>query len=188
MQVEAVCVFCGSRMGADTSYRELAEAVGTRLAAAKTTVVYGGGALGLMGIVSNAALAAGGKVTGIIPGFLRHIEVQNMALTRTVVTDNMFDRKQAMIDLSDAFLILPGGLGTLDELFEVLTWRQLGQMDKPIVLLDQDDYWEPCLKLVEHIIAREFAGETVRDLYIRVNSIDAAMRALGLAESPASQG
>ena len=188
MMIEkAVCVFCGSRMGSHDRFRELAEAAGRGLAERNTTVVYGGGALGLMGVVSNAALDAGGQVTGIIPAFLRFSEVQHMRLTRTIVTDSMLDRKQAMIDLSDGFLILPGGLGTLDELFEVLTWRQLGQIDKPIVLLGEDGFWEPLLDLIEHTIGQNFAGGSIRELFVSVDSLEAAFDALGLAESRALQ-
>lgn len=188
MTEKAICVFCGSRMGGHERFRDLAEAAGRGLAERGATVVYGGGALGLMGVVSNAALDAGGKVTGIIPVFLRHAEVQNMSLTRTIVTDGMLDRKQAMIDLSDGFLILPGGLGTLDELFEVLTWRQLGQIDKPIVLLGEDGFWQPLLELIEHVIGEAFAGTSIRELFVSADSLDAAFDALGLAESRARQG
>ena len=187
MTEHAVCVFCGSRTGGHERFRELAEAAGRGLAERGATVIYGGGALGLMGVVSNAAIAAGGQVTGIIPTFLRKQEVQNMNLTRTIVTDGMLDRKQAMIDLSDAFLILPGGLGTLDELFEVLTWRQLGQIDKPIVLLGEDGFWEPLLALVEHTIGQAFAGASIRELFVSTDTLDAAFDALGLAESRARQ-
>ena len=188
MSVKSVCVFCGSRMGGHEKFRKLAAAAGSGLAARGVTVVYGGGALGLMGIVSNAALDAGGKVTGIIPTFLRHAEVQHMRLTRAIITNSMLDRKRAMIDLSDAFLILPGGLGTLDELFEVLTWRQLGQLDKPIVLVGEDGFWQPYLDLIEHTIAQEFASASIRDLCTITDNLEAAFGALGLAESRASQG
>ena len=187
MNEPAVCVFCGSRTGGHTRFRKLAEEVGRGLAERGATVVYGGGALGLMGVVSNAAIDAGGKVTGIIPTFLRKQEVQNMHLTRTIVTRGMLDRKQAMIDLSDSFLILPGGLGTLDELFEVLTWRQLGQIDKPIVLLSEEGFWQPLLGLIDHTIGQGFAGGGVRDLYVSTDNLDAAFDALGLAESRARQ-
>lgn len=187
MAAKSVCVFCGSRMGSHERFRGLAEAVGRGLAERGATVVYGGGALGLMGVVSNAAIDVGGQVTGIIPTFLRHAEVQAMNLTRTIVTDGMLDRKQAMIDLSDAFLILPGGLGTLDELFEVLTWRQLGQIDKPIVLLGEAGFWEPLLALIEHTIDQNFAGASIRELFASAETLDAAFDALGLAESRARQ-
>ncbi len=187
MHGKTVCIFCGSRMGGHEHYRQLVEAAGRGLAERGVTVVYGGGSLGLMGVVSNAAFDAGGQVTGIIPTFLRHAEVQQMRLTRTIVTDTMLDRKQAMIDLSDAFLVLPGGLGTLDELLEVMTWRQLGQIDKPIVLLGDDGYWQPFLALVDHVIAQEFASGSIRGLVTMADSPDAAFDALGLTESRSLQ-
>lgn len=187
MTEKAICVFCGSRFGGHERFRDLAEAAGTGLAKRGATVIYGGGALGLMGVVSNAALAAGGNVTGIIPTFLRKQEVQNMNLTRTIVTDGMLDRKQAMIDLSDGFLILPGGLGTLDELFEVLTWRQLGQIDRPIVLAGEPAFWQPLMDLIEHTIGQAFAGANIRELFVTADNLDAAFDALGLAESGARQ-
>lgn len=183
-----VCVFCGSRAGKHPRFHKLAEATGRGLAERGVTVIYGGGGLGLMGVVSNAALDAGGKVTGIIPTFLRVQEVQNMRLTRTIITRGMLDRKQAMFDLSDGFLFLPGGLGTLDELIEVMTWQQLGQMDKPIVLLDEDGFWQPYLGLVDYVVEQGFAEPSVRDLFVSTRSLDAAFAALGLAESRAPQG
>ncbi|HKK31359.1 MAG TPA: TIGR00730 family Rossman fold protein [Alphaproteobacteria bacterium] len=185
MTGKAICLFCGSRAGESEGYRALAESVGRAIGERGATMVYGGGALGLMGIASNAAIDAGGTVTGIIPNFLRSLEVENPRLTRAIVTDNMFDRKQAMLDLSDGFLILPGGLGTFDELFEVLTWRQLGQIDKPIVLLSDSGYWEPYVALIEHVIREGFAGSGVRSLYTVVGTIEDAFAALGLDETAA---
>ena len=185
MRFESVCVFCGSRSGASERYRALAQDTGARLGTSGATVIYGGGSLGLMGVVSNAALDAGGKVTGIITTFLRHAEVQLMRLTRTIVVSDMLARKQAIMDLSDAFLILPGGLGTLDELFKVLTWKLLGQLEKPIVLLGEDGFWTPYLALIEHTIEQDFVSARARDLFVVTSDIDAAMQALGLAESRA---
>ena len=169
-------------MGSHEEYRALAESVGRGLAERRATVVYGGGSLGLMGVVSNAVIDAGGKVTGVMPDFLRHLEAENPRVTRAILTDNMFDRKQAMLDLSDAFLVLPGGLGTLDELFEVLTWRQLGRFDKPIVLLAENGFWQPYAAVIDHIIEQGFAGEGIRGLFTLVDSQAAAFAALGLAE------
>jgi uncharacterized protein (TIGR00730 family) len=180
MTGRAICVFCGSRFGGNAGYRDLAERVGLRLARQGATLVYGGGALGLMGQVSDSVLAAGGHVTGIIPGFLRHAERQHDRLDRLIVTDDMFERKQTMFDLADGFLALPGGIGTLDEILEVLTWRQLGRFDKPLVLLAEDDFWRPFVSVLDHAIATDFAGENVRALYCVESSIDAAFAALGL--------
>lgn len=176
----SICVFCGSRFGSKPAYRDLAERVGQRLAARQVGLVYGGGALGLMGVVSDSVLAAGGHVTGIIPGFLRHVEQQHDRLSRLVVTQDMFERKQTMFDLSDGFLALPGGIGTLDEILEVLTWRQLGQVDKPLVLLSEDDFWHPFISALDQAVATEFAGESIRELYRLESSLEAAFSALGL--------
>ena len=180
MTGSTICVFCGSRFGSKPAYRDLAERVGRRLAEQNAGLVYGGGALGLMGVVSDSALAAGGHVTGIIPGFLRHAERQHDRLSRLIVTDDMLDRKQTMFDLSDGFLALPDGVGTLDEILEVLTWRQLGQIDKPLVLLSEDDFWQPFIGALDHTIAQEFAGDSIRSLYRHESTLDAAFAALGL--------
>lgn len=180
MSDKAVCVFCGSRAGNGDEYRLLAETIGRGLAERGASVVYGGGDLGMMGLVSNNAVDAGAHVTGIIPGFLEDLEITNPRITRNIRTDGMMDRKQAMFDLSDAFLILPGGLGTLDELFEVLTWRQLGQIDKPVVLLSLDNYWRPFADLIDHVISAGFADHSTYRLYSIVDNADDAYTALGL--------
>lgn len=176
----AICVFCGSRHGAHPAYRDLAVRVGHGLVARGAGLVYGGGALGLMGVVSDSVLEVGGHVTGIIPGFLRFTERQHDHLSRLIITDDMFQRKQTMFDLSDGFLALPGGIGTLDEVLEVLTWRQLGQVDKPLVLLDEDGFWQPFVAALEHAVEREFAGEGIRLLYRVEHTLDGAFAALGL--------
>lgn len=186
----AVCVFCGSRFGDRSQYRALAEDVGRRLVGAGARLVYGGGGVGLMGAVSNAVLDAGGHVTGIIPEFLRHVEGRNDGMTRSIISTSMFDRKQAMFDLSDGFLALPGGLGTLDEIIEVLTWRQLNQLAKPMVLLSEDDFWRPFCAAIDHAIAHEFADPSAHNLYSIAGSVDEALVQLGLMgnESAASAG
>ena len=176
----AICVFCGSRHGALPAYNDLATRVGHELAARGACLVYGGGALGLMGVVSDSVLEAGGHVTGIMPGFLRHMERQHDNLSRMIVTDDMFQRKQAMFDLSDGFLALPGGIGTLDEVLEVLTWRQLQQVDKPLVLFDEGDFWAPFTAALEHAIAQDFAAPSLRAHYKVEHTLDSAFAALGL--------
>ena len=176
----AICVFCGSRHGTLPAYRDLAIRVGRGLAERGAGLVYGGGALGLMGVVSDSVLAAGGHVTGIIPHFLRHAERQHDRLSRLIVTDDMFQRKQAMFDLSDGFLALPGGIGTLDEVLEVLTWRHLAQVDKPLVLLDEGNFWDPFMAALEHAIAHGFASEGIRNLYRLAHRLDDAFQVLGL--------
>jgi uncharacterized protein (TIGR00730 family) len=180
MTGSAICVFCGSRFGGSPGYRDLAERVGHRLAQRRIGLVYGGGALGLMGVVSDSVLEAGGHVTGVIPEFLRHAERQHDRLSRLIVTGDMFERKQTMFDLSDGFLALPGGLGTLDEILEVLTWRQLCRIDKPLVLLSEDDFWSSFTGALSQAIRQDFAGESIRDLYRVESSIESAFAALGL--------
>ena len=176
----AICVFCGSRHGVLSAYDDLAVRVGQGLVARNAGLVYGGGALGLMGIVSDSVLAAGGHVTGIIPNFLRFAEREHHRVSRTILTYDMLQRKQAMFDLSDGFLALPGGLGTLDEVLEVLTWRQLGRLDKPMVLLDEGDFWGPFVTVLQHAIGQGFADDNLDALFRVEHTLDGAFAALGL--------
>jgi len=150
--VKRVCVYCGSSGRVAEAYRAAATRAGTALAQAGIELIYGGGRIGLMGLVADAALAAGGRVTGIIPGFLHDRELGHTGVTQLIVVDSMHERKQRMFELADAFVILPGGLGTLDEAFECLTWRQLALHDRPIVLVDVDGYWQPLMRLVDHVV------------------------------------
>lgn len=142
----AVCVFCGAKTGADPRWVPIAREFGAAVAARGWTLVFGGGRVGLMGALADGALAAGGQVIGVIPRSLVAREVAHPGLTRLEVVEDMAVRKTRMIELSDAFATLPGGLGTLDELFEVLTLRQIGEHSKPIALLDQDGYWQALLR------------------------------------------
>jgi uncharacterized protein (TIGR00730 family) len=151
-----VCVFCGSSVGRGSAYTAVAAGVGKLLAARGITVVYGGAAVGTMGIVADAALAAGGDVIGVIPGGLFSQEVPHQGLTEQHVVTSMHERKAKMADLSDAFLVLPGGLGTLEELFEVWTWAKIGLHGKPIGLVDTDGFYQPLVRMVEHMVAEEF--------------------------------
>ena len=134
--LRAVVVFCGSRLGVDPAYVQAAERLGRGLAERGIRLVYGGGRIGLMGAVADACLAEGGQVVGVIPEFLRAREIAHGEIGELIVTDSMHTRKRRMFELSDAFIVLPGGLGTLDELFEITTWRQLGLHDKPILVCD----------------------------------------------------
>ncbi len=153
----SVCVYCGSRFGRDPAYRAAAGALGRALAAQNWRLVYGAGDVGLMGEVANATQGAGGATFGVIPEHLLKWEVGKRDLTAFVVTENMHERKKVMYMNSDAIVVLPGGAGSLDELLEVLTWRQLGLHDKPIYLLDINGYWQPLVALLEHVIAEGFA-------------------------------
>ncbi len=160
----SVCVFCGARFGADPAIREMAAKLGELLAHEKMTLVYGGGGVGLMGVLANAALAAGGQVVGVIPRFLLQREAGHPALTQTVVVDTMHQRKLEMFERSDAIVVLPGGIGTLEEFFEVLSWRTLGLHSKPIVILDQGGYWQPLAALLRACVDGGFASATHLDV------------------------
>ncbi len=160
-----MCVFCGAASGADPAYAEAASALGATMAARGVRLVFGGGHVGLMGLVADAVLGAGGEAVGVIPEHLVEREVGHDRLTEMHVVDTMHSRKQKMFDLADAFAVLPGGFGTLDETFEILTWRQLGLHDKPIVLLSANDYWRPLEALVQAIVDAEFAPPAAAGLF-----------------------
>lgn len=146
-----ICVYCGSGKGRTPSYAAAANTVGTAIAKANAGLVYGGGSLGLMGEVARATLGAGGTVTGIIPSFLSEKEKMLRDVQELVVVDDMHQRKMMMFDRADAFVALPGGIGTLEELVEQLTWSQLGQHKKPVVIANIDGFWAPFLRLLEHM-------------------------------------
>jgi uncharacterized protein (TIGR00730 family) len=163
-RVRSVCVYCGSGTGVNPAYAEAARKLGEALGEHDIRLIYGGGSLGLMGEVARAALGAGGKVTGIIPEFLGAREMMLKDVDDLVVVDNMHARKQLMFDRSDAFVALPGGVGTLEELVEQLTWSQLGRHAKPIVIANIEGFWDPFLKLLQHMKGETFirAGLDVR--------------------------
>lgn len=152
----ALCVFCGAKTGTDPRWMPLARGFGAAVARRGWTLVFGGGRVGLMGALADGALEAGGSVVGVIPRSLMAREVAHQGLTRLEVVEDMAVRKTRMIELSDAFATLPGGLGTLDELFEVLTLRQIGEHAKPIGLLDQDGYWQPLLRACSSMVEAGF--------------------------------
>jgi uncharacterized protein (TIGR00730 family) len=152
-------------MGDDPAYRHAAEKLGSILAGSGIGLVYGGGRVGLMGVLAGAALKAGGEVTGIIPGHLHEREIGHKNVTKLIVVGSMHERKQKMFELADAFAILPGGLGTIEEAMEMITWRQLGLHDKPVFLIDVAGYWAPLADLFDHVIARGFARADSRALF-----------------------
>ncbi len=154
--MKAVCVYCGSSVGKNPVHAERAAALGDRLAREGLTLIYGGGNVGLMGVLADAALAAKGEVVGVIPHQLVGWEVAHQGLGRLEVVDTMHERKARMFELSDAFIALPGGYGTLDEMFEMLTWRQLGLGDKPCAILDVDGYYEPLIAMMDRMVAEGF--------------------------------
>ena len=180
----SLCVFCGSGGGARPAYRAAAGALGELLAANGIRMVFGGGDIGLMGAAADAALAAGGEVIGVIPEHLKEREVGHQGVTALHVVGSMHERKERMFGLSDACAILPGGLGTLDEALEVLTWKQLGLHDKPIVIVNVAEYWRPLLVLIEHVIAERFAGAAARELYTVVDRVDQVIPAIRAAPEP----
>jgi uncharacterized protein (TIGR00730 family) len=163
--IQSLCVFCGSRAGADPVFGEAAEQLGRCLAERGVRLIYGGGSIGLMGIVMQAVLEHGGEVAGVIPEFLMRREVGRPDLTELIVVDSMHERKRRMFELADAFAILPGGIGTLDETFEVITWQQLGLHSKPIAVLSVGEYWKVFESLIEETIAQGFADAAIRDLF-----------------------
>ena len=177
-KIGRLCVYCGSADTVEARYKEAASELGSRLAEAGIELVYGGGRVGLMGLLADAALTAGGKVTGVIPARLLRAEVAHPAVTELVVVDSMHDRKRLMAERADAFAVLPGGIGTLDELFETLSWKQLELHDKPILLVDIGGYWAPLRKLLDHIVVSGFAREQTRGLLRVVPSVSALMTAL----------
>lgn len=177
-EIHAVAVFCGSRTGNDPAYREAAQALGRGLAAAGIRLVYGGGRIGLMGVLADAALAAGGTVIGVIPEFLTRREVAHTGITEQIVTASMHSRKQHMFEAADAFVSLPGGLGTLDETIEIITWRQLGLHRKPVLICDVAGSAAPFLATIEAAIAAEFADPAARELYEVMDSVPAVLRRL----------
>jgi uncharacterized protein (TIGR00730 family) len=170
--LQRVCVFCGSKHGRQTGYTMAARKTGRVLAERGIGVVYGGGDVGLMGEVADAALEAGGEVTGVIPSFMVGQEVAHAGLTRLDVVDSMHERKARMAELADAFVALPGGWGTLEELFEVVTWAQLGLHAKPVGLLDVGGFFDDLLQFLDRAVAEGFVTEAHRGLLVADDDIE----------------
>ncbi len=185
LPVRAVCVYCGSSNHIDQSLKKVAHDVGRALGEKKIKIVYGGGRGGLMGPLADSALEEGGEVVGIIPEFIRSREIQHTGLTELQVVDSMHARKSLMVERSDAFIVLPGRLGTMDETFEILTWKQLGLHTKPIILFNHNNFWSHLLDLLDHIVARKFATEDTAQLYTVVEDIDGLFSALAAPAYPA---
>lgn len=182
-KINRVCVFCGSADGTDPNYVDLAVALGADLANRGVGLVYGGAHVGLMGAVADAALAHGGEVTGVIPASLRDREIAHTGLTELVVVDDMHSRKRHMYDISDGFCALPGGYGTLDEIFEATTWSQLGLhaggVRKPVTLVDTDGFWEPMVAFLDAAVGAGFVKAHNRGL---IGYVDAASRVVPALE------
>jgi uncharacterized protein (TIGR00730 family) len=174
----SLCVFCGSRPGNDPAYMATARQLGGVLAAENWRLVYGAGDVGLMGEVARAAQGAGGDTFGVIPVHLMQKEVGKHDLTSFVITENMHERKKVMFMNADAIVTLPGGAGSMDEFFEVATWRQIGLHNKPIYLLNTNGYWDPLITLIEHMIAQGFADQSFADSISVVEDVSALSAAL----------
>lgn len=181
MPNKSICVFCGSRAGDDPAFVEDAKKLGADIAARDWRLVYGAGDIGLMGTVATAAQQAGGDTFGVIPAHLVAWEVGKTDLTRYIVTETMHERKKVMFMNCDAVVVLPGGAGSLDELFEVLTWRQLGLHEKPIVIVNSAGYWDPLRQLLDSVTARGFADVSLLDFLTWVPDADGAVAALETA-------
>lgn len=179
--IRTVCVYCGSRMGSKPSYEALADDLGKRIAGDGMSLVYGAGSIGLMGVVARAARDAGAPVIGIIPEHLDAVEITQDGLTELHVTQNMHDRKKMMFDRSDAFVVLPGGLGTLDETFEIMTWAQLSLHRKPIILINHEGYWTPFVELVKNVVEAGFAAPENAELITVVDTAEEAIEVLRAA-------
>ena len=176
--IQAVCVYCGSAFGTRDVYREAATALGQAMAAAGITLVYGGGRVGLMGGIADAVLAAGGRAIGVIPQLLVDKEVAHAGLSELHVVADMHERKRMMADLCDGFIAMPGGAGTLEELFEVYTWAQLGYHDKPIGLLNVDGFYDPLITMLRHTAQEGFLRNDFVDLLLIEDRAPALLTAL----------
>jgi uncharacterized protein (TIGR00730 family) len=173
--MKTLCVYCGSNAGSQPIYTERAIALGTRMAKDGITLVYGGGNVGLMGVVADAVLDAGGEVIGVIPEQLVNWEVAHKGLTKLEVVASMHERKARMFDLSDGFVALPGGFGTLDEMFEMLTWRQLGIGDKPCAFFDVDGFYTPLMGMLDRMVAERFLHPEQREDLWHGDDLDAML-------------
>jgi len=182
----SICVYCGSRMGNQTAFSVHAEALGKAIAAENWRLVYGAGDVGLMGTVARSTQAAGGDVFGVIPTHLLSREVGKTDVTHFVITETMHERKKVMLMNADAVVVLPGGPGSLDEFFEVLTWRQLGLHDKPIVLLNTGGYWTPLRGLLHHVVSHGFAEPSLLDMIHTCSTPEETIAYLRRAVSPQS--
>jgi uncharacterized protein (TIGR00730 family) len=176
--IHSLAVFCGSRLGVNPAYAKAGRALGRGLGRAGIRLVFGGGRIGIMGVVADAVLETGGKVLGVIPEFLTHWEIAHENVTEMVVTDSMHSRKRRLYEESDAFLVMPGGLGTFDEAFEIITWRQLHLHDKPILLCNVAGSIEPFVAVIDHAIAHGFADTGCRALFEVIEGVPAVLERL----------
>lgn len=185
---KALAVYCGSRVGTDPAHGAAAERLGRIMAERRVRLIFGGGSVGMIGVLADAVLDAGGEAVGVIPDFLLRYEVAHRDLTELMVVDGMHARKRRMFDLADGFIVLPGGLGTLDEMVEIVTWKQLGLHTKPIIVVDAAGYWAPFKMLLESVITGGFAHGSIANLLQIVPTVDDVFPALAQAPEPSSDG
>lgn len=184
-ELTSLCVYCGSSSDVSQCHKDAATELGRGAARRGVQIVFGGGRVGLMGIVADAALAEGGAVVGIIPEHLQSAEISHGGLTRLEIVDSMHLRKQRMCELSDAFCTLPGGLGTLDETFEIITWRQLGLHDKPIIVLNAAGFWDPLVALIDHQQENGYIRRQHSHLFSVVDQVDQVFDVIAASAAPA---
>ena len=176
--LKSVCVYCGSCPGDDHAFMESGKKLGETLAAEGVELVFGGGDVGIMGATANAVVQGGGRVTGVIPKFLREVEIPSDRIQELILTDSMHERKHDMYERSDAFVVLPGGIGTLEEVIEMISWAQLRQHAKPIILVSVNNYWAPFFTLLDHVVGHGFARPEIRGLYHVVDSYEEVLPAI----------
>jgi uncharacterized protein (TIGR00730 family) len=182
--IKSIAVYCGSKLGVKTNYVMAARELGAQMAGRGIRLIFGGGRIGIMGEVADQVLAAGGRVTGVIPHFLNDLEVAHKGLTELIIVDSMHERKHIMFTRSDAFVILPGGLGTLDECMEIITWKQLQIHKSPIIILDVDGYWRSLNTLFQDIVEGGFAHPKALELFSIVDSVDGVFETISSAPEP----
>ena len=183
----SICVFCGSKVGVKPAFEREARRLGDLIALRGMRLVYGGGRIGLMGVIADAVVDRGGDVVGIIPEFLMQLEVGNEKVGELIVTDSMHSRKAKMFEMSDAVVILPGGIGTMDEAIEIMTWKQLQQHRKPIVIVNVDGYWDTFITLIDSVVIGGFAHPKIKDLISIVKTADEVLEAIIKAPMPSRE-
>ncbi len=186
-EISSLCVFCGSKTGADPAFEDAARRLGQLMVERDVRLVFGGGRIGLMGVLADAVLGGGGEATGVIPDFLKDLEIGNDAVTEQIVTASMHERKTRMFELADGFVVLPGGLGTLDETLEVITWKQLQLHAKPVVVINSGGYWSVLEDLVRRTVEGGFAHPAVAELFTIVDGPDDVFDALEAAPEPKAE-
>ena len=186
-EISSLCVFCGSKKGADPAHEAAAKRLGQLMVERGVSLVFGGGRIGLMGVLADAVLGGGGEATGVIPDFLKDLEIGNDAVTEQIITASMHERKTRMFELADGFVVLPGGLGTLDETLEVITWKQLQLHAKPVVVVNSGGYWSVLEDLVRRTVEGGFAHPAVAELFTMVDSPEDVFDALEAAPEPKAE-